>query len=75
MFYSLKREINEWIIWNNYYFDLYLFVEVVWILTRERNPKPEYIEKARSVIKENGLSLQPLNKTDQSGCENSPGYK
>ncbi|XP_065358042.1 apolipoprotein D-like [Calliphora vicina] len=49
--------------------------KVVWILTRERHPQPQYIERARSVIKQNGLSLGPLHKTDQSGCEKSPGYK
>ncbi|XP_037811922.1 apolipoprotein D-like [Lucilia sericata] len=36
--------------------------KVVWILTREREPQPQYIERARSVIKENGLSLGPLYK-------------
>ncbi|XP_073825552.1 apolipoprotein D-like isoform X3 [Musca autumnalis] len=42
--------------------------EVVWILTRQRNPSPQYIEKARSVIKQNGLSLKPLQRTNQQGC-------
>ncbi|XP_005180903.2 apolipoprotein D [Musca domestica] len=42
--------------------------QVVWILTRERSPNPQYIEKARSVIKQNGLSLKPLQRTNQQGC-------
>ncbi|KAM7351003.1 apolipoprotein D-like [Cochliomyia hominivorax] len=48
--------------------------KVVWILTRERKPDPKYIEKARSVIKESGLSLAPLKETDQSGCEKGDVY-
>uniref|UniRef100_A0A1L8ECH5 Apolipoprotein D n=1 Tax=Haematobia irritans TaxID=7368 RepID=A0A1L8ECH5_HAEIR len=42
--------------------------QVVWILTRERNPHPQYIERARHVIKSNGLSLRPLQRTIQTGC-------
>ncbi|XP_061399518.1 apolipoprotein D-like, partial [Musca vetustissima] len=42
--------------------------QVVWILTRQRNPNPQYIERARSVIKQNGLSLKPLQRTNQQGC-------
>ncbi|XP_055386067.1 apolipoprotein D-like [Condylostylus longicornis] len=47
---------------------LYFHTEVVWILTREQQPSPETIEKAKSVIQEKGLSLKPLTITDQTNC-------
>ncbi|XP_013115335.2 apolipoprotein D-like [Stomoxys calcitrans] len=45
--------------------------QVVWILTRERDPKPQYIEQARELIKQLGLSLGPLQRTNQNGCGSS----
>jgi len=42
--------------------------EFLWILTRERNPSPQVIEKAKSIIKANGIDTRRLKKTKQTGC-------
>uniref|UniRef100_A0A1I8PPQ0 Apolipoprotein D n=1 Tax=Stomoxys calcitrans TaxID=35570 RepID=A0A1I8PPQ0_STOCA len=42
----------------------------VWILTRERLPTQDTIAKAKKVLTDNGISLDPLTYTNQSGCTN-----
>merc|ERR1712241_719978 len=42
--------------------------EFLWILTRERNPSPQVIAKAKSIIKANGIDTRRLKKTKQTGC-------
>uniref|UniRef100_A0A1I8PF66 Lipocalin/cytosolic fatty-acid binding domain-containing protein n=1 Tax=Stomoxys calcitrans TaxID=35570 RepID=A0A1I8PF66_STOCA len=40
----------------------------VWILTRERLPTQDTIATATKVLTDNGISLNPLLYTNQSGC-------
>nr|XP_014103575.1 apolipoprotein D [Bactrocera oleae]XP_036225797.1 apolipoprotein D [Bactrocera oleae] len=42
---------------------------IVWILTRERIPSAELIARAENVLTSNGISLNQLVITDQSGCQ------
>ncbi|CAH1099412.1 unnamed protein product [Psylliodes chrysocephalus] len=41
-----------------------------WILTRERNPPNSVLEIAYQVLKDNNISLEKLEKTDQANCTN-----
>jgi len=45
--------------------------KAMWILTRERVPKPETVEAAKKVIAANGLSLTFLMETSHEGCNNN----
>ncbi|KAH8419318.1 hypothetical protein KR222_004809, partial [Zaprionus bogoriensis] len=40
----------------------------VWILTREREPKPSTIETARAILEKNDISQEPLFDTNQKNC-------
>ncbi|KAG5872376.1 hypothetical protein JTB14_018028 [Gonioctena quinquepunctata] len=45
-----------------------LVTEVAWILTRERNPPKDLIEKAYGVLDSQGISKKFLQKTNQVNC-------
>ncbi|XP_018785127.1 PREDICTED: apolipoprotein D-like, partial [Bactrocera latifrons] len=45
--------------------------ETVWILTRERDPSEDIVRDAQDVLVSQGVSLDPMIVTDQSGCPDS----
>ncbi|XP_049302741.1 apolipoprotein D isoform X3 [Bactrocera dorsalis] len=43
----------------------------VWILTRERDPSEDIVKEALAVLVSQGVSLNPLTVTNQSGCSDA----
>ncbi|XP_049302739.1 apolipoprotein D isoform X2 [Bactrocera dorsalis] len=77
---SLAGSANYWVLGTDY--DNYAVVyscknliiahaETVWILTRERDPSEDIVREAQDVLVSQGVSLDPLIVTDQSGCPDS----
>ncbi|XP_050319803.1 apolipoprotein D-like [Bactrocera neohumeralis] len=77
---SIAGSANYWVLGTDY--DNYAVVysckkqlfthsENVWILTRERVPSDDIVKKASAVLVSQGVSLDPLTVTDQSGCSDA----
>ena len=47
---------------------LFLKFELLWILTRERNPSPQLIDSVEQKIKAAGIDTSRLKKTKQTDC-------
>ncbi|XP_023024212.1 apolipoprotein D [Leptinotarsa decemlineata] len=73
----VKREAPYWVLSTDY--NTYSIVwscgemksssiRFLWILTRERNPKKEIIEKAYAILDEQNISKTYLQKTNRENC-------
>ncbi|XP_067625331.1 uncharacterized protein [Eurosta solidaginis] len=78
-FASLAGDADYWVIGTDYNIYavvysckslLFAHAEVIWILTRERNPSEETIKTAMNVITGQNLSLKELTITSQFDCQN-----
>lgn len=50
------------------YLEFHVFSELLWILTRQRQPSEEAIQAAKKVIQDNKLSETFLMKSTQTDC-------
>ena len=48
--------------------------EILWILTRSRNPSPSLIYTVKEKIKRAGIDTTRLRRTDQKNCPNVSAY-
>lgn len=55
-------------------FPFFLFIsEIIWILSRQRQPSDEAIQAAKQVIKDNNLSEEFMIKSTQTDCPDVNG--
>ncbi|XP_044746730.1 apolipoprotein D-like [Coccinella septempunctata] len=59
---------NYSVVWSCVDIPPIVSAEFAWILTRERSPAQEIVDKAHAVFDRLNLSRKPLTKTDQTNC-------
>lgn len=56
---------------NSFYLIFSLLSAIVWILTRNPFPGDQIVEQAVQVLKDNDISLTPLQVTNQIACNSN----